>query len=90
LALLFFAAGVNAAERVWTGGGPVVVTNQCRLAICCPTALGSAAAGTTVCGPNETRLEIYGGLTLDEPLTFLGTDGAPNYYPCLRSYNAPT
>ena len=67
--------------------GPVVVTNQTSLQIYSSTALGSTAAGTTVYGANQTRLELYGGLTLGERLTFLGTDAAPNYYPCLRSWN---
>lgn len=65
--------------------GPVVVTNRARLFISTPNALGSAAAGTTVYGPNETWLEISDGITLAEPLTLLGSDGAPNYFPCLRS-----
>jgi hypothetical protein len=62
--------------------GPVVVTNRARLFISTSRALGSPAAGTTVYGPNETWLEISDGITLDEPLTLLGYDGAPNYHPC--------
>jgi len=66
--------------------GPVVVTNRARLFISTSSrALGSPAAGTTVYGPNETWLEISDGITLDEPLTLLGYDGAPNYHPCLKS-----
>lgn len=67
--------------------GPVVVTNRARLVVSSSTALGSPAAGTTVYGPNETWLQISGGITLGEPLTLLGYDGAPNYHPCLKSYS---
>lgn len=80
-AVTFTLSGDNTFE------GPVVVTNRARLVVSSPTALGSPAAGTTVYGPNETWLEIRGGITLGEPLTLLGSDGAPNYHPCLKSYS---
>ncbi|HNX34981.1 MAG TPA: autotransporter-associated beta strand repeat-containing protein [Kiritimatiellia bacterium] len=67
--------------------GPVVVTNRARLVVSSPSALGSPAAGTTVYGPNETWLQISGGITLGEPITLLGSDGGPNYHPCLKSYS---
>ena len=52
-----------------------VITNWCGgIQISSSNALGSTAGGTVVntAGPNSAWLSFYGGITLAEPLTFIG------------------
>lgn len=68
-----------------TFGGPVVLTNQSTLTVSSSTALGSAAAGTTVYGESTVSLKLTGGITLAEPITLFNRDYSAQSLPSLNS-----